>query len=80
MLDGPDRRFAEFCLGTFKCASEASRPTLDEVDAYITWSSFSLLRRRYRRLLLPFRDPTGCDLLLSATIEDPSINLLHVVA
>ena len=77
---GHDWQFSQFCTDTFKVASDACQPKLDEVDAIITWPSFGPLRRRYRRVLLPFRDPARRNWLLSATIEDATINLLHAAA
>jgi hypothetical protein len=59
---------------TYAHALANGQPRLERVDALASWQGIGRLRRRYRRLLLPFT-AEGARLLLSATISDPSIDL-----
>ena len=73
--EGHDRAFHRFCSAIFTDVSASRRPKMDQVDALTTWPGFGTLRRRYNRLMLPYIDSANRDWLLSATVEDSSINL-----
>jgi len=75
LQDGADHAFHKFCDSTYRDVCSANRPAIDEVDAVIAWPGFGPLRRRYRRLMLPYRDPANRHWMLSTTIEDPDIDL-----
>ncbi len=50
-------------------------PDLQAVDAFVRWPETGRVRRRYKRLLMPFRTYAGEAHVLSATVEDPTIDL-----
>lgn len=50
-------------------------PSLDDVDAVITWPQQPRIGYRYRRLVLPFEGNGDSTLLLGVTLVDPNIDL-----
>jgi hypothetical protein len=51
-------------------------PSLEDVDAVITWPQQPRISYRYRRLLVPLKERNSSStLILSATVIDPSVNL-----
>ena len=78
--DHPDSQYGQSCAVSYQRVIERFEPELHDVDAVVWWPQHGKLRRRYKRLLLPFRDHSRCRLLLSATIEDSSINMRRAVS
>jgi len=72
----PDPAYGRFVTRSHREAFEGARPIHDEVDAYINWPRFGLLRTRYERLIAPCFSGSRT-LLLSASIvtADPGADL-----
>jgi hypothetical protein len=76
----PDSAYGQSCAEFYQRSTTQWVPGLQEVDALVWWPQHGRLRRRYRRLLLPFRAADRERLLLCVTAEDPTINLRMAVA
>lgn len=78
--DQPDKQYGWSCALAYEASVQRGEPALQDVDAYVQWWRRERQRRRYKRLLLPFAagssPPTY---LLSASVEDPSIDLRSAV-
>mgnify|MGYP005849731117 CR=1 FL=1 len=78
--DQPDKQYGWSCALAYEASIQRGEPALQDVDAYVQWLKRERQRRRYKRLLLPF--VTGSSVpsyLLSASVEDPSIDLRSAV-
>jgi hypothetical protein len=76
----PDNAYGQSCAEFYQRSVEQSVPGLQDVDALVWWPQHGRLRRRYKRLLLPFRDADHQRLLLCVTAEDLTIDLRAAVA
>ena len=78
--DQPDKRYGWSCALAYEASVQSGTPALQDVDAYVQWWKRERQRRRYKRLLLPFSEGTSLPTyLLSASVEDPSIDLRSAV-
>jgi hypothetical protein len=75
----PDREYGWSCALAYESVLHRFSPDLQDVDAFVRWPGAGRVRRRYKRLLLPFWAKTGHAYVLSATAEDPSIDLRAAV-
>lgn len=64
-------------LASYRATCRRMTPVLQNVDALVNWGEKARRRNRYQRLLLPFRYAKRDQLLLTASIEDPSIDLFR---
>jgi hypothetical protein len=76
----PDAAYGRSCARSYAEAMRSFEPKVDEVDAWVSWPGYGRTRRRYRRLMLPFQQSDDRFGLLSATLEDSSIDLRPLVA
>jgi hypothetical protein len=75
LIDFPDYAFGAACTTSYIDACRTMQPVVEAIDAMIDWPSHGKLHRRYGRLLLPIEDRTGRVILLSASVDDPTIDL-----
>jgi hypothetical protein len=73
--DQPDHAYGKWVTTHYREVVNARAPSLQDVDAVITWPQQPRIGYRYRRLVVPFETGSDSTLLLSATIIDPNINL-----
>lgn len=79
--DRPDTAYAQECVAAYRSVAKRGKPTCFEVDAITKWSaSTKRLRRRYRRIILPFSDEGGQLWLLGQSMPDGSISLRATAA
>ncbi len=70
-----DSGFGEYVFHTYAEAASHEQPSAHFVDAVIESSTSEAVRRRYRRLILPFRDQDGQPLMAGISTQDASIDL-----
>lgn len=75
--DQPDYDYGRSCAQAYREALARGEPVLEDVDAVVAWPGFGRMRRRYKRLMLPFTAGNGDRWLLTTTVQDPSIELLR---
>jgi hypothetical protein len=76
ILELPDLIYARSCDIAYKNSINTLDPMLEDVDAYVYWPTIGLNRRKYQRLLLPWRRKRNWEvMLISITSCDTSINL-----
>lgn len=73
--DQPDTAYGRLCAEAYRRAKDREQPILEDVDAFVEWPGFGRQRRRYQRLILPFRAKGGDVYLLGMSFEDRSIDL-----
>jgi hypothetical protein len=73
--DQPDYAYGKWLAEIYGKVATSRAPSLDDVDAVITWPQQPRISYRYRRLVVPFGTRTDSTLLLSATLIDPAIDL-----
>lgn len=73
--DQPDYAYGKWLAKVYSKVLTTRAPSLDDVDAVITWPQQPRISYRYRRLVVPFESRRDSTLLLSATIIDPAIDL-----
>ena len=71
----PDYWFSRYCFDEYTHVAIDNKPSLQNVDAYIHPPDGPSIRRRYRRLILPFKGLGGSTILLGASTEDRLIDL-----
>ena len=73
----PDMQYGRMVADGWRQAMLADRPTLTDADAMIhDPTKDQPWRSQYTRMTLPIYDGSGRHLMLSATVLDPSINLM----
>lgn len=77
--DQPDYDYGRSCAQAYREALARGEPVLEDVDAVVAWPGFGRMRRRYKRLMLPFTAGNGDRWLLTTTVQDPSIELLREI-
>lgn len=70
-----DLAYGQYCLEAYGQVAQSGVPLLEDVDAMIAPPNGQKMRRRYSRLILPFRLPSGNTRLLGISLEDLSIDL-----
>ena len=75
MEDQPDYAYGKWLTEVYGNVVARRAPSLDDVDAVITWPQQPRISYRYRRLVMPFQSKRDSTLLLSATVIDPTIDL-----
>lgn len=73
--DQPDYAYGKWVTAPYKQVLSTGEPSLDDVDAVITWPQQPRVSYRYRRLVLPFNGTGDSTLLLGVTLVDPNIDL-----
>ncbi|MFT5509301.1 MAG: hypothetical protein ACI89J_002382 [Hyphomicrobiaceae bacterium] len=74
--DRPDSAYGNECAADYASVASSNKPTCFEVDTISKWAAGDLrLRRRYRRVILPFSDEFGQQWLLGQSLPDNSVNL-----
>ncbi len=73
--DQPDYAYGKWLAEVYGKVVATRAPSLDDVDAVITWPQQPRISYRYRRLVMPFESKRDSTLLLSATVIDPAIDL-----
>lgn len=74
--DQPDYAYGKWVAEAYRQVLSRREPSLEDVDAVITWPQQPRMSYRYRRLLVPFKEPDSTStLILSATVIDPNVNL-----
>jgi len=71
----PDRHYGRWVAKVCQDAFTTNTPRLDDIDALVRWPHAGRTRLRYKRLLLPFDAGASGQLLISASLMDPSIDL-----
>jgi hypothetical protein len=72
--DQPDYAYGKWVAEAYRQVLATREPSLEDVDAVITWPQQPRISYCYRRLLVPFEEREST-LVLSATVIDPQINL-----
>lgn len=73
--DQPDNAFGRYCAEAYGAIARSGEPTLEDVDAIMTPPGREPVRRRYSRLILPFRAAGGHVRLLGLSFENLAIDL-----
>jgi len=74
--DQPDYAYGKWVAEAYRQVLSTREPSLEDVDAVITWPQQPRISYRYRRLLVPLKERNSSStLILSATVIDPSVNL-----
>ena len=73
--DQPDYAYGKWVATPYRQVLSSGEPSLDDVDAVITWPQQPRIGYRYRRLVLPFNGTRDSTLLLGVTLVDASIDL-----
>jgi hypothetical protein len=73
--DQPDYAYGKWVAGPYRQVLSTREPSLEDVDAVITWPQQPRISYRYRRLVLPFNGTRDSMLLLGVTLVDPNIDL-----
>lgn len=71
----PDRNYGRWVAKVCQDAFTTNTPRLDDIDALVRWPHAGRTRLRYKRLLLPIDAGASGQLLVSASLMDPSIDL-----
>jgi hypothetical protein len=75
LQDQPDDAFGRYCAEAYGAVAAANAPMLEDIDAIVTPPSGRPVRRRYSRLILPFRSSGGRARLLGLSFENLAIDL-----
>jgi hypothetical protein len=70
-----DEGYGNYVLETYFEAANSGVPSGHDVDAILETVDFGRMRRRYKRLILPFRDDGGWPLMASVSVPDSKIDL-----
>lgn len=70
-----DGDFGRYCVEAYGKAARTGEPLLEDIDAIITPVDGQPVRRRYSRLILPFRVSPERARLLGISFENPTVNL-----
>jgi hypothetical protein len=73
--DLPDDAFGRYCAEAYGAIAGTGTPALEDVDAIMTPPEGEPVRRRYCRLILPFRSRAGHARLLGLSFENLAIDL-----
>jgi len=73
--DQPDLAYGKWVSELYRQVAITREPSLEDVDAVISWPHHPRISYRYRRLVVPFSAGASSTLLLSTTVVDPGINL-----
>lgn len=73
--DQPDYAYGKWVAGPYRQVLSTGEPSLEDVDAVITWPQQPRTSYRYRRLVVPFKGESDSTLLLGVTLVDPNIDL-----
>ena len=73
--DQPDYAYGKWVSGPYRQVLSTGEPSLEDVDAVITWPQQPRTSYRYRRLVVPFKGESDSTLLLGVTLVDPDIDL-----
>jgi hypothetical protein len=72
----PDPRFGDWIRRTFEEVADSGKARIDDVDALIHPTGRVPVRVRYRRVIVPFLGSLGEPVIVSASLADPTIDLL----
>ena len=75
LRDQPDDAFGRYCAEAYGAVAQCNAPMLEDIDAVMTPPSGRPVRRRYSRLILPFRSSGGRARLLGLSFENLAIDL-----
>jgi hypothetical protein len=73
--DQPDYAYGKWVSDIYREVIATGKPSLEEIDAVVTWPENRRESFRYRRLVVPFRGLRNSNLALSATVIDLDVNL-----
>jgi hypothetical protein len=77
--DQPDIAYGRYCAEAYGAVARSQVPSVEDVDAIMRPPKGRSVRRRYTRLILPFRSPDGNSHLLGISFENPAIDLRRAV-
>lgn len=66
--DQPDRAYGAWVENSYRTCLESGRPALDDVDAIIEEPDHDPRRRRYQRMILPWRQTDGSRMLTGSSL------------
>ena len=72
----PDPRFGDWIRRTFEEVAVSGKARIDDVDAVVQPVGRMPVRIRCRRVIVPFVGPLGEPVIVSASLADPTIDLL----
>ena len=73
--DQPDYAYGKWIAAMYQQVLRKGEPSLEDVDAVISWPQKPRESFRYKRLVVPFEARGNSTLLLGASINDPAIDL-----
>jgi hypothetical protein len=73
--DQPDNAFGRYCAEAYGKVARSGEPLLEDIDAMVTPPNGEPVRRRYSRLILPFRVSDDHTRLLGISFENLAIDL-----
>ncbi|MEK9970904.1 MAG: hypothetical protein VW600_17340 [Ferrovibrio sp.] len=68
VCDQPDRAYGAWVEKSYRICLDSGRPALDDVDAIIEEPDHDPRRRRYQRMILPWRQPDGTRILTGSSL------------
>ena len=71
----PDKSYGKWIEGAYHTIARHMQPRADNVDVIIEVPSIGRARRRYRRIILPFKSTAGSTSLLCGSVIDDRIDL-----
>jgi len=79
LQDQPDIAYGRYCVDAYGTVARTQVPSMEDVDAILTPPNGKSVRRRYSRLILPFRSPNGNARLLGISFENPAVDLRRAI-
>ena len=77
--DQPDVAYGRYCAEAYGAVAQSGVPSMEDVDAILRPPYGKSVRRRYSRLILPFRSTTGNTRLLGISFENPDVDLRRAI-
>jgi hypothetical protein len=77
--DQPDIAYGRYCADAYGAVARTQMPAMEDVDAIMRPPNGASVRRRYTRLILPFRSPNGNARLLGISFENSAVDLRRAI-